>query len=195
LTAPSAAHAAACATLREYTPVDEYQRGLRADYLRTLSEHEDALDRSCLPDHLTASAIVLSADGREVLLHLHGLVNRWLQFGGHIESDDADLAAAALRESVEESGVSDQRLWSMQPVRLDRHDAPCAPGAARHHLDVQFVAVTRGHPQPQASAESHEVRWFDVDDLPTSTDDSVRILVRDAVAALLSAARPSATHQ
>lgn len=195
MTAASVAHAAACATLREYAPADADQRALRDDFLRALGERRDALARSCLPDHLTASAIVLASDGRHVLLHLHGKVKRWLQFGGHIESDDVDLAAAALRESVEESGVIDQQLWSTSPIRLDRHAAPCAPGEARDHLDVQFLAVTRSPVQPRVSSESQDVRWFDVDDLPSSTDESVRALVRDAVAALVSVAPPSATRR
>jgi 8-oxo-dGTP pyrophosphatase MutT (NUDIX family) len=194
VTAATAAHAAAWRTLREYVAATDQQRARRDDYLRTLGEHADALQRSCRPDHLTASAVVLSSDGQRVLLHLHGLVGRWLQFGGHIEDDDVDLANAALRESIEESGITEQQLWSTRPIRLDRHAAPCAPGAARHHLDVQFLSVTQADAQPFVSAESHDVRWFDVDALPSATDASVRALVRDGVTALASSARPSARH-
>jgi 8-oxo-dGTP pyrophosphatase MutT (NUDIX family) len=187
VTDSSTAHECAGVTLRSYEPTDAQQRALRDDYLHLLDMRPDALQRSCVPDHLTASAIVLSPDGEQVLLHLHGKVHRWLQFGGHIEPGDTDLAAAALRESVEESGISAQRLWSTRPLRLDRHAAPCAPGSAKYHLDVQFLAVTSRNAVPAVSAESHDVRWFSVDALPESTDASVRVLVASAVTVLTSA--------
>jgi 8-oxo-dGTP pyrophosphatase MutT (NUDIX family) len=189
VTDSSTAHAYAAVTLHNYEPTDPQQRALRDDYLLLLATRPDALQRSCVPDHLTASAIVLCPEGQQVLLHLHGKVHRWLQFGGHIEPGDADLAAAALRESIEESGISELRLWSTRPVRLDRHAAPCAPGSARYHLDVQFLAVTSRDAVPAVSAESHDVRWFSVDALPESTDESVRALVASAVTLLTNRQR------
>ena len=45
----------------------------------------------------------------------------WLQMGGHCEPEDATLAAAALREATEESGIAGLTLLPGGPVRLDRH--------------------------------------------------------------------------
>ncbi len=42
---------------------------------------------------------------RTRLLTLHPRFGRWLQLGGHCEDTDADIAAAALREATEESGI------------------------------------------------------------------------------------------
>jgi len=171
-------------TLGDYRSADPRQQKLREEFLAVLAAHSDALDRTCLPDHLTASAVVMSPDGRQVMLDLHRKVGRWLQFGGHAEPDDHDLAATGLREAQEESGIEALVLVQGGPARLDRHPAPCAPGRARDHLDVQFVAVAAAGAVPTVSAESHDVRWFDVTGLPEPTDDSVRSLVADAVARL-----------
>ena len=53
------------------------------------------MTRDCYPDHLTASTLVLSADGDRVLLTLHAKARQWFQFGGHCEPGDVTLAAAA----------------------------------------------------------------------------------------------------
>lgn len=41
-----------------------------------------------------------------MLLTLHPKVGLWLQMGGHCEPGDETLAAAALREATEESGIA-----------------------------------------------------------------------------------------
>lgn len=175
-------HADAVALLKGLRPADQRQDLLRRDFLAVLNTHPDATHRHARPDHLTAGALVLQADRSHVLLDLHGKVGRWLQFGGHVESDDTTLAGTALREAREESGIGDQlQLASSRPLRLDRHAAPCASGAT-YHLDVQFLAVCDGRPPPTVSDESHDVRWFGVTELPDDTDASVRALVSAALA-------------
>jgi 8-oxo-dGTP pyrophosphatase MutT (NUDIX family) len=149
---------------------------LRDDFLSHIAAHHDAWSRSCLPDHLTASVVVLDPTRSRVLLTLHRKVGLWLQFGGHIESSDLSLADAALREALEESGLASVEMVSPDPVQLDRHRAPCGP-RARHHLDVEFAATAAPEAHTAVSAESLDLRWFDVNSLPSETDDAVRRLV------------------
>ena len=66
----------------------------------------DCFERSCLPGHITASAWLLSPDGKRFLLTHHRKLGRWLQLGGHADGD-SDVAAVALREAREESGLAD----------------------------------------------------------------------------------------
>ena len=139
---------------------------LRADYLAAL-EHPDALRRAHAPAHVTASALVLDGDGTAALLVLHRKVGLWLQPGGHVDEADLSLAAAALREAAEETGLSCLAVDPV-PVALDRHPAPCG---VQEHLDVQFLAVTAGRPDPAVSAESVAVRWWPVDALPVQRVD------------------------
>ena len=127
--------------------------------------HPDALRRSHHPDHLTASAVVLS--GQQVLLVLHRKVGLWLQPGGHVDDDDTSLAAAALREATEETGVAGL-VVDPAPLRLDRHPAPCG---AEHHLDVQFLVTAPAAAVPVVSAESLDVRWWPVGALPEQRVD------------------------
>lgn len=169
----------ALATLTAWTAPTSAQAQLQRSFIEYLTAHPDGWSRSCLPDHLTASALVLDHDRQHVLLALHRKVRLWLQFGGHIEASDDSLLEAARRETVEESGLTRVEFASEGPIQLDRHAAPCGNGA-RHHLDVQYRALADRSDLPITSSESLEVRWFPVTALPKDTDDAVRSLVRAA---------------
>lgn len=153
------------------------QAALRDRFAAYADAHDSPGARACAPDHVTASALVVSADGERVVLVLHPKFGRWLQTGGHCEPGDASLAAAAWREATEETGIADLVI-DPEPVLLSRHPVRCHPGG--HHLDVQYVAVAPPGAEPVCSDESDEVCWFGVDALPEQTDDSVRSLVAAA---------------
>jgi len=176
-------HADAVRVLTEYQPEDPNQQRLRAAYLAHLAAHADGLWRTCAPAHITASALVLDAELRQVGLVLHPRARLWLQPGGHCEPTDATLADAALREATEETLIEGLRILGA-PVLLDRHPAPCRRKRpdVEHHLDVMYAALAPAGAQPRASEESLDAGWFGVDELPEQTDDAVRTLVRVALA-------------
>jgi 8-oxo-dGTP pyrophosphatase MutT (NUDIX family) len=165
--------------LSDWSAPDAEQDRLREVYVAHTERHPDALSRGCHPDHLTASAIIFSADHERVLLTLHRVIKRWLQTGGHCEPDDVTLAEAALREGREESGIPDLVIDPV-PVLLSRHEVPCGPVRPAHHLDVQYVAVAPAEAQHVISDESDDLAWFGLDALPDQTDDSVRALIAAA---------------
>jgi len=160
--------------LTRWSAPDRDQELLRRSYLDHLRRNADGLLRSCRPDHLTASTLVLSEDGEAVLLTLHRKAGRWFQLGGHVEAADRTLAGAALREAVEESGRAELRL-DPDPVHLDTHDVPFC-GAGTRHLDVRFVAVAAGGRDHVTGTESLALRWWPAEELPTQ-EPSLRRLV------------------
>ncbi|MFV0127914.1 NUDIX hydrolase [Streptomyces sp. HMX112] len=159
----------------------EDQPELRRTYLDHLADHPDGMWKACGAGHLTASALVVDPERGRVLLTLHRKLGMWLQMGGHCEPGDATVAAAALREATEESGVPGLTLLPGGPVRLDRH---AIPAPCHWHLDVQYVALAPPDAVEAISDESLDLRWFGYDEVATVADESVVRLVEAARAAL-----------
>lgn len=173
-------HSEAATTLGAWSAPDESQERLRTAYLEHLQRHPDGVAKAGPPAHLTASCLVISPDGRHVLLTHHRRAKQWFQFGGHLEVDDASLFAAATREGREESGIA-----SVTPepliVQLNQHTLSGDFGRCREHLDVRFAAILDREVLPQTSDESLDVAWWPTDGLPQGT--------RAELAALVDAAR------
>ncbi len=158
----------------------------RDAYLRFVgSRGEDALRRNGGDQHVTGSCFVLSPARDRILLCFHGKGGFWVQFGGHVEDEDPSLAAAAVREAREESGVAELRLLGDRIVDLDRHELHGGFSCAAH-WDIGYVALA--DPATTATAvseESEDVRWFPVDALP----DTIAPGFAQRLAAVLRAAR------
>jgi 8-oxo-dGTP pyrophosphatase MutT (NUDIX family) len=179
------APAAAAAELRAWTAPDAGQDALRHALLAFLAARpDDACDRSCVPGHLTASALLLDAAAEHTLLTLHPRVGRWIQLGGHCEPGDGSLRAAALREAAEESGIDGLHI-DPDPLHLDVHPVTCSLGVPTRHLDVRYLVRAPAGAVPRISAESDDLRWWPLDALPR--DD-------DTVAAMVAAARSRAAQ-
>lgn len=133
------------------------------------------LTRNGAPAHFTASALPVDPAAGRACLVLHRRINQWVQPGGHLEAGDATMAGAAAREVWEETGLAGQ--LDPQPLLLSRHRSPC--GTGDWHLDVQLlVRVTEV--TPTVSDESHDVAFFDLDDLPGNTASGIGELVAAA---------------
>ncbi|MEO6020088.1 MAG: NUDIX domain-containing protein [Knoellia sp.] len=173
----------ATTTLREWDAPDVAQERLRTAYLEHLERHPDGVAKTGPPAHLTAGCLVLSREGGHVLLTHHRRAKQWFQFGGHLETDDTSLYAAATREAREESGIA-----SVAPapviVQLNHHTLTGDFGRCREHLDVRFAALVDRATIPTTSAESLEVAWWPTDALPQGTRSEISTLVVAARSAL-----------
>ena len=161
--------AVAEAIVSGFVPALPEQSAARDRILAFIAAHDDALHRSCAEGHLTGSAMVVDARRSRALLMHHTKLRMWLEMGGHADGE-GDLAAVALREAVEESGITGLRL-EPGPADLDVHRVQ-PPGEPAHlHLDVRYVAVAPPGAVVQGNHESLELRWFTLAEIEATIHD------------------------
>jgi 8-oxo-dGTP pyrophosphatase MutT (NUDIX family) len=163
------------AALRHYHDQWQGEAGRVAEFASFLHSHADVFERSHRAGHFTGSAWLVSADGGRVLLMHHRKLGRWLQPGGHADGD-MDLAAVALREAQEETGVPGLRV-ERDIFDLDRHAIPARGDEPEHwHYDVRYVVRAGTEERFVVNHESHALAWRPVDEVASdlSLDASLR---------------------
>ena len=151
----------------------------RQAFLAFLAARPDATWRSCVPGHLTASALILDPSRHSVLLTLHPRVGKWLPVGGHCEQGDRSLLDAAAREAREESGLG-ALSFDPVPLKLAVYPVTCSLGVPTRHFDVCYYAVAPHGAEPVISVESLDLRWFSWNELPEGVSRDIPGLISTA---------------
>ena len=151
-----------------------------------LKSTPEALLRTGLPGHITASAWVVEESTGRVLMTHHRKLGRWLQCGGHADGDPL-TDQVALREVQEESGLKQLSFvltrGRLLPFDVDIHGIPAYGDEPAHdHYDIRYLLLAAEGQPLEISDESHDVAWIDSGDIGRYTDEeSVLRLARRAV--------------
>ena len=152
-------------------------------------------DRELELGHITGSALVLDEKAERLLLLHHKKLNKWLQLGGHSDSNPNSLEVA-LKEAYEESGLTSLKLsnWferlkpasSCQVLDLDIHAIPeRKKEPAHYHYDIRFVfKVADGNHNFVINEEANELRWVAIDKVSSLTDEESMLRQVDKLMAL-----------
>jgi ADP-ribose pyrophosphatase YjhB (NUDIX family) len=165
--------------LEAHVAADAKEASDRLLMLRFLADLPEPFSAGQPEAHFTASALVVDAARKRTCLVLHRKLGLWLQPGGHVEPGDESIAAAALREIREETGLH-ANLAATRPVHLDIHAIPERTAVPAHfHLDVRFLTVADGH-ELTLSDESTDVRWWMLGEAAHAGDESLARLIAAA---------------
>ena len=149
------------ALLKAYATRQPHSKELVESFSSFCQTHSACFERSLAIGHFTGSAWLLNKDGTHVLLTHHKKLHRWLQLGGHADGDP-DIAAVALREAQEESGIFDLQI-EPEIFDIDAHLIPARQSDAAHwHYDVRFLLRACSNEDFAVSGESHALAWVDV---------------------------------
>ena len=140
--------------IERIVPIDDRESRSIAATLERLDWPGDPFAEEENDHHLTASAFVVSSRG--VVLHRHRLLGIWIQPGGHVDAGESP-ESAALRETLEETGLVARHLDPVELFQVDLH-----PGPKDHtHYDLRYVVIAPPLDPTPPENESPEVDWFD----------------------------------
>lgn len=163
------------------------ERAILEKFERFVGTTPQCFERTHLAGHITGSAIVVSQDFQQVLLTLHAKLGIWLQLGGHADGNHL-VHEVASTEVMEESGLQNFLFYDWQtgrsgtdnvaagkspvPFDLDAHWIPPNPKDLGHwHYDIRYVIVAPRDQQIAITDESHDLRWFHLDEARRVTSE------------------------
>lgn len=149
--------------LAAFDPRDPTERTELEEMLRT-AKSERPFDRAS-PLHLTASALIVAPSRGEVLLRWHARHGRWMQVGGHGDPGEHDPWLVALREAIEESGLSDLHPFpelSPSIIQVAVVEVPSSSTEPAHrHGDVRYLMATDAPDEIVPESGETPLRWCD----------------------------------
>lgn len=106
--------------------------------------------RSTIPEGHVCSSGILLLPGNKILMLHHKALDIWVVPGGHYDIEDGQISNAAIRETVEETGLGvpiKLHPWHEKtgiPLDIDTHPIPRSEKKsedAHQHFDFRYVLV------------------------------------------------------
>jgi len=157
--------------LKEYKPFDEEEAQNVKSFLQFLDAFKDNVwTRDNMVGHISSSAWVVNPEKTKVLMAYHKIYDSFAWLGGHADGDK-DLLHVALKETMEESGIT-----NVKPISNDFVDVVgmfVKPHIKRGvhipshiHYNVTYLLEA---PEDQdlhiAEAENSAVKWIAFEDV------------------------------
>lgn len=128
--------------IASYHPFNEQEAADRHVMLRALKTNRFCFDRKSQA-HFTCSAWVVNPEKTQSIMVFHNIYNSWSWIGGHADGC-SDLAAVALRELREETGVEHARIvspWECVDRPSRRPNADKKAKASTNEISNEMVSA------------------------------------------------------
>jgi 8-oxo-dGTP pyrophosphatase MutT (NUDIX family) len=148
--------------IEAFNPFDLSEEHSKQEIIAFINSTPDCFDRvHHAGGHVTGSALLFSRDLKKVLLNHHKIFDCWMQFGGHADGE-SNIENVALREVIEESGISSLKRLGTGIVDIDIHlvaanDEKEEP--EHKHYDVRYFFTVTDDSDFTVSDESIDLCW------------------------------------
>lgn len=148
--------------LKKHKGFDENEAKMLAETIEFVQKNEDCFRRELAIGHVTGSAWILDKSHQFVLLTHHRKLDKWFQPGGHCDGDN-DVLNVAMKEAIEETGLTDIKVLSSNIFDVDVHLIPKRKGVAEHfHYDIRFLFEADKEIPLIISDESNDLAWVEI---------------------------------
>lgn len=159
-----------------YQPSNEQEAVDQQQMLAFLRNNPDALDRTNLAAHFSASGWIVNRARDRVLLCYHKIYDSWSWTGGHADGE-SDLESVAIREALEETGVEAKpvapgEIFSLETLYVMGHVKRGQYVPCHLHMNLTYLLeADETIPLKIKADENSGLRWFSVEDaLKASTE-------------------------
>jgi 8-oxo-dGTP pyrophosphatase MutT (NUDIX family) len=152
--------------LKSYAPIDGEDTTCIDRFINLLQSDRCFYRDHFEPGHITGSAILLNQTGDQILMNHHKSLNMWLNFGGHCDGEE-DVLAVAIRETMEESGITAIKPITSDIIDIDIHTIPAndKKNEPTHcHYDIRYIMQMTGKQDAMISNESLALQWMTFDE-------------------------------
>ena len=160
-----------------YQPFNEQEEADKQVILHALETDPDCFERSAQA-HMACSIWTVDPTHTQALLVHHNIYNSWSWIGGHADGE-TDLAAVALRELKEETGVDGTLvggIYSLEVLTVNGHVKRGAYVSSHLHLNVTYLAeASMDQPLRMKPDENSGVKWVPINQvIPLSSEPWIR---------------------
>lgn len=163
--------------LQAFTPFNQQELKDKEILLRQLETQPDIFLRSNKVMHMSASAWVVNPERTKVLMAYHNIYHSWSWLGGHADGQE-DLLLVAVREAMEESGVSHVKpvtdeIFSVEVLTVDGHEKNGEYVSSHLHLNVTYLLEAKEKERLQMKPDENSgVAWFKLEEAVTACTET-----------------------
>lgn len=151
--------------LQNHKPFNHEEQQFIDNTTQFVQENVDCFERTLLIGHVTGSAWIVDKSRVFTLLTHHRKLDKWFQTGGHCDGD-SDVLNVALKEAMEETGLTDIKVVSSDIFDIDIHEIPERKGIPAHlHYDVRFLLEADINEPLIVSSESTDLAWVAISEV------------------------------
>lgn len=145
--------------------------------LKFLQEESNLFGRDSKAGHITCSSWVLDYERTHALLVYHRHLNRWIQPGGHIEPYETPQQGA-LREAMEESGISGLKLLDQRLFHINIMNFPAGKDGPSHlHFDLRYLIQAPKEAILSAPKEVGGAKWIPLNRLEEYSEEETILMM------------------
>jgi len=137
---------------------------------------DEVLERSSELAHLTSSGFIMNRSLTKTLMIHHNIYNAWGWTGGHVDGD-RDLLEVAVKEAMEETGLSSVAALTEDMVTLDIIPVPAHMKRGKYvgvhlHLNTTYVLIAdEGETVSVKEDENSGVKWIEIEDMEKEVNE------------------------